>query len=111
MAVLKLFMIKVIYDTNVYIDWAANKIDDDVLFRLESRKCETIGSICYEVSYVLTKSSRDIPTCVHIVLNVEAFIYLWLGIVKYVLLPSGFSRSIEICSLSLIILKPNFSNV
>ncbi|KJU83271.1 hypothetical protein MBAV_004527 [Candidatus Magnetobacterium bavaricum] len=30
-------MIKVIYDTNVYIDWAANKIEDDVLFRSERK--------------------------------------------------------------------------
>ncbi|MBV6341946.1 type II toxin-antitoxin system VapC family toxin [Candidatus Magnetobacterium casense] len=36
-------MIKVIYDTNVYIDWAANKIDDDVLFRKE--ECIFISSV------------------------------------------------------------------
>ena len=44
------------------------------------------------------------------ILNVEAFIFKWLGMVKGVLLPSEFSRIMEMCSFSRTIRKPSISN-
>jgi len=60
-------------------------------------------------SYAFIKSSLEMPVCVQIVLNVEALILVWLDIVKGVLLPSGFTRSIEICSLCELYKNPIFT--
>ncbi len=49
------------------------------------------------------------PALLHIVRKVELLILRWPGIVKGVLLPSGFSRTIAMCSLSLTSLKPRIS--
>jgi hypothetical protein len=46
---------------------------------------------------------------VQIVRSVEAFIFGWFGIVRGILVPSEFIRSIEMCSLSRIILNPKIS--
>ncbi len=62
------------------------------------------------LSYAEIKSSLEIPDWVQMVRSVEAFIFRWLGMVRGVLVPSGFIRSIEMCSLSRIILKPKISN-
>src|ERR1700726_1845201 len=50
--------------------------------------------------YASRKSDRRIPDCEQIVRRVDAFRVEWFGIVSGVRLPSGFCRTIEICSRS-----------
>jgi hypothetical protein len=54
--------------------------------------------VFHACSYAFRNSSLGMCACVSIVRNVEPFILRWFGIVKGVRVPSGFSRSIAMCS-------------
>src|SRR5438132_170527 len=52
----------------------------------------------YERSYACRNSSREMPAWVQIVRKVEALMCEWFGMVKGVRVPSGLSRTMEMCS-------------